>query len=164
MKISKVCAAVVLSLVIVGSSPAQFRAQVDRDGAVGDRLYEQPESSSLFGWFNPDRFRMRHSFNFSYQTFGKYGVSLGTYTNSMTYDVLDNLQARADVSFSYSPYNNLTSFGGQKADLSAIYLSRAEVNYKPWQNTMIRLQFRQLPYGAYSYSPFYNPWYMEDGF
>jgi hypothetical protein len=107
---------------------------------------------------------MRHSFSFSYQTFGTYGVSLGTYTNSMTYDVLDNLQARADVSFSYSPYNNLTTFGGQKADLSAIYLSRAEVNYKPWENTLIRLQFRQLPYGYYSYSPFYNPWYMEDGF
>ena len=51
------------------------------------------------------------------------------------------------------------------SDLSSIYLSRAEINYRPWDNTRIQLSFRQLPYGGYYYySPFSDPWYREGGF
>jgi hypothetical protein len=118
----------------------------------------------LFGWFNPANFHMRHSFDLSYSTFGGQGMSLGTYTNSMTYDFSDRLNARADVSMSFSPYSTMSTFGGKKNDLSSIYLSRAEVNYKPWENVLVKLQYQQIPYGSYYYSPFYSPWYREGGF
>jgi hypothetical protein len=64
----------------------------------------------------------------------------------------------------YSPYNTFSTPGGKKNDLSKIFLSNAEVNYRPWDNFQIRLQYRQAPYGTYGYSPMMNSWFPEDGF
>ncbi len=159
----RIIVAVAVALLGASASVAQFKSQVDQGPLVSDGVSSQ-SGSSLFGWFNPENFHMRHSFDLSYQTFGGQGMSLGTYTNSMTYDFSEKLNARADVSMSYSPYNTFSTLGGKKNDLSSIYLSRAEVNYKPWENVMVKLQYRQIPYGNYYYSPFYSPWSREDGF
>ena len=155
--------AAAVALLFASASMAQFKTQVEQGPRVSDGVSSQT-GSFLFGWFNPESFRMRHSFDLSYHTMGGQGMSLATYTNSMTYDFAENLNARADVSMSYSPYNTFSTFGGKKNDLSSIYLSRAEVNYKPWENVLVKFQYRQVPYGNYYYSPFYNPWYREDGF
>jgi len=139
---------------------AQFKSQVDKDPSVLEGLVHQ-QPSLLFGWFNPDKFHMRHSFDLSYMTFGGQGLSLGTYTNSMTYEFADNLNARADVSLSYSPFSSGSTFL-KKNDLSSVYLSRAEVAYRPWENVLVQFQYRQVPMGSSYYSPFYNPWYRDD--
>jgi hypothetical protein len=159
----RIILAVAAALLCASASMAQFKSQVDQGSRVSDGVAPQT-GSLLFGWFNPERFHMRHSFDLSYSTFGGQGMSLGTYTNSMTYDIADNLNARADLSMSWSPYNSFSKFGGKQNDLSSIYLSRAELNYKPWDNVLVKFQYRQIPYGNYYYSPFYNPWYREDGF
>lgn len=161
---NRIVVVVAVAMFCASASMAQFKAQADEGPRVSDGVSSET-GSFLFGWFNPENFHMRHSFDLSYSTFGGQGMSLGTYTNSMTYDFSDKLNARADISMSFSPYNNLSTFGGKKNDLSSIYLSRAEVNYKPWENVMVKLQYRQIPYGSYSYySPFYSPWYREGGF
>lgn len=157
-----------LVLAAVAAAPAQFKTQVEQESRVSAGMVQQSTPSFLFGWFNPEKFTMRHSFSMSYQTMGGEGMSLGTYTNSMMYEFADNLNARADLSLSYSPYNSFSgAFGkNQNSSLSSIYLSRAELNYRPWENVSVHLQFRQLPHGMY-YSPFssyYSPWYREDGF
>lgn len=159
----KVIAATLVLLVCAATSMAQFRSQPGLDAKVSDGLIQQSSPSLLFGWFNPDKFHMRHSLSFSYQTLGSQGLSLGTYTNSMMYEVADNLNARADVSLSYSPYNSFAAHDRQ--DFSSIYLSRAQLDYKPWDNFMVQLQYRSIPYGAYSpYSPYASPWYRDQGF
>ncbi len=161
----RIIVAVAAALLCASASMAQFKSQVDQGPQVSDGVSSATSSGSfLFGWFNPENFHMRQSLEFSYQTFGSQGMSLGTYTNSMTYDFSDRLNARADVSMSYSPSNTFSTFGGKKNDLSSIYLSRAEVNYKPWENVLVKLQYRQVPYGNYYYSPFYSPWYGGEGF
>jgi hypothetical protein len=147
----------------VGLASAQFKSQVQDESRLSGGLIQQPPTSLLFGWFNPDKFQMRHSVDLSFQTFGNQSMSLGTYTNSMSYAFAENLNVRTDISMSYSPYNTLPLQGGKKNDLSSIYLSRAEVNYKPWENFTVQLQYRQSPYGYY-YSPYYNPFYREGGF
>ena len=143
---------------------AQFKSQVEQESRISEGLMHQSAPQFLLGWFNPDKFHMRHSFDLSFTTFGNNSVSLGTYTNSMMYEVTDNLMARADLSMSYSPYNNLPTLNGKKNDLSSIYLSRAQLDYRPWENVLVQFQYRTLPYGSYYYSPFYNPWYRENGF
>ena len=153
----------VLVLLGAGHGNAQFKSQVEDQPRVSDGLIHQSAPSLLLGWFNPENFHMRHSFSFSYLTAGGKGLSLGTYTNSMLYQFADNLNARADVSLSYSPYNSFSSLG-KKDDLSSLYLSRAQVNYKPWDNVLMQFQYRSAPYGSYYYSPFSNPWYRADGF
>ncbi len=156
--------AVVLAfaLILLGSTfvTAQFKSQAEQASRVTESIFAPTESASLFGWFNPEKFHMRHSLSFSYATFGGQGVSLGMYTNSMMYEIANNLNARADISLSYSPYNSL-GFG--KNNLSSIYLSRAEVNYRPWENVAVQLQYQSVPYGTYR-SSYFNPFYRESGF
>lgn len=141
------------------SGVAQFRSQEAKPN-VAEGLMKENASSFFLGWFNPEKFQMHHSLSLSYQTFDGHGLSLGTYTNSMLYDFADNLRARADISLSYSPYNSFSKFG--KNDFSSVYLSRAQLDYKPWENVTVQVQYRNSPYRYYS--PFHSPWYMEDGF
>lgn len=146
-----------------GVSSAQLKSQVAQETQVSiARLGDSSPLSYLFGWFNPDKFTMRHSFDMSYATFGGHGLSLGTYTNSMLYQFADNLDARADIAFSFSPYNSFSNVN--KKDFSGVYLRNAEVNYKPWDNTQVSLSFRHVPYGTGYYSPFYSPFNRERGF
>jgi hypothetical protein len=150
----------VLLTILVSAAGAQFKSQVAQESRVSDGLIRQDAASFLFGWFNPENFSMRHSISLSYTTLGGEGISLGTYTNSMRYKFAENLDARADVSLSYSPFNSLPKLGNVRNDLSSIYLSRAQVNYRPWENVTLLLQYRQLPYyGLSRYgSPFYDDW------
>jgi hypothetical protein len=154
-----------LVLALIGATArAQFKTQVEQESRVSNSIYQQPAESFLFGWFNPEKFHMSHSLSFNYMTMGGEGVSLGTYTNSMMYEFADNLNARADVSLSYSPFASSSLMSkGLKNSLSSVYLSRAEVNYKPWENFTVQFQYRQLPYGYY-YSPFSSPWFGGDGY
>ncbi len=163
MKRYIVMALVTLALV-APATRAQFKTQVEQESRISSGILQQSTPSFLFGWFNPDKFHMSHSLSFSYMTMGGQGVSLGTYTNSMRYEFADNLNARADVSMSYSPFASKSFMTqGMKNSLSSIYLSRAEVNYKPWENFSVQFQYRQLPYGYY-YSPFASPWFGGDGY
>ena len=157
---------VIVTMILVLAGPdagAQFKSQAEQSPSISGGLIREPGSSLFMGWFNPERFRMSHSFSLSYQTGGGEAFSLGTYTNSMMYQFAENLNARADVSLSYSPYNSFSTFNN-KNDLSSVYLSRAQLDYKPWDNVLVQFQFRQHPYVNPYYSPFYNPWYRENGF
>ncbi len=165
-KIMVVIAALVLTCAV---SPAQFKSQVAQENQVSvNKMGDSSPLSYLFGWFNPDKFFMHHSFDMSYTTFSGQGLSLGTYTNSMMYQFADNFNAKAEIAFSFSPYSSLAQFN--KNDLSRIYLKNAELNYKPSDNTSISLSFRQNPYGYYNgynngyYSPLYSPFSRDMGF
>ncbi len=159
---------IALVCILATGVSAQFKSQVEQESRISGGVLQSTSPSLLFGWFNPENFHMRHTVSFSYHTMGDHSASLGTYTNSMMYQFTDNLNARADISLNYSPLNSSSgSFAnGQKNSLSSVYLSRAEVNYRPWENVAVQIQFRQVPYGMYSpyYSPYYSPWYREDGF
>ncbi|GBD86276.1 hypothetical protein BMS3Abin03_00190 [bacterium BMS3Abin03] len=117
-------------------------------------------SGNMLGFINPDNFIMRHSFSMSYSSFGGQGVSLGVYTNSMFYRLMKNLDVQMDVSLVYSPYS---SFGQSfQNDVNGIYISNASVNYRPFKDMYISLQYRS---GPYSYYNGYNPYYgFSNGF
>jgi hypothetical protein len=146
-----------------GFAHAQFKSQLGQESSVSESMISNSGPSFLFGWFNPEKFHMRHSFDLSYMSGGGHGLSLGTYTNSMMYEFADNLHARADVSLSYSPYNSFST-AKNKDEFSSIYLSRAQIDYRPWKDVLFKVEYRALPYGSYYSSPFYNPWYRESGF
>lgn len=123
-----------------------------KDGIVsGDQNF-------LFGFLNSENFLMRHSFNMSYSSFAGQGISLTSYTNSMFYRLSDNFDVQLDVSAVYSPYSTL---GEQyQKNLSGIYISNAALNYRPWEDFSVHLQYRNMPFGYGYYSPFssyYSP-------
>jgi hypothetical protein len=139
-----------LLLLFTLSAAAQFRGEEPRPPSLSEQK-QSSSSSSLLGFLNSDNFQMRHSLSMSYMTLGNQSVGVSMYTNSMRYSFSENLSARADVSFAFSPFG---SFGAQnKNDLSGIFLNRASIDYKPYKDLQISLQYRGYPAG---YGNFYQ--------
>ena len=143
--------------ILIGSVTgfAQFRSQADGQPSVSQSLVKPNASiSNFFGILNPENFQMRHSFAFNYFSGGGYGGSIASYTNSLFYKIADPLNVRFDVTLQGSP------FGGgdfRQSDLSRVFLSRAELNYRPSENTFITLQFNQVPFNRYYYYDRFPP-------
>lgn len=125
-----------------------FPTETVKDGII-DHSYS---SGNLFGFLNPEKFHMNHQFSLSYSAFGNQGLALSIYTNSILYNITDNLDVQTDISFVNSPYSTLGK--DFQNNLNGIYLSRAAVNYKPWKDVSISVQYRNLPYSYYN--PFYS--------
>ena len=154
-----------LVLMFQGIALSQFKSQTKEKGRVTDSMI-RPEGSGLFlGIFNPERFSMRHSYSFSYMLMSGTNVGIGMYTSSMFYKISDPLDARLDISLMHSPFS---SYGKQfENNLNKLFVKRAELNYRPFDNMLIQLQYRQLPYSFYGgyYSPYhYNPFYQGHDF
>ena len=132
---------------------AQFRDNGLEPKSVKDGIVTE-NSNFLFGFLNSDDFIMRHSFSMSYSSFAGEGISLTNYTNSMFYRLMSNLNVQLDVSVMYSPYS---TFGDQfQKDISGVYISNAAVNYHPWEDFSVHLQYRAMPFGYGYYHPFYG--------
>jgi hypothetical protein len=143
---------------------AQFKSQAGPETRTSGGVVDQSVPSTLFGWFDASKFSMHHTMSFSVMSIGGQAMTLGTYTNTMVYQFADNFDARADLSMSYSPGTSFMSFNGKTGNnFSGVYLSNAQLDYRPWDNFKVQLQYRQLPYGSY-YSPFGGLWSREGGF
>lgn len=148
----------VIMLVFAVSVNAQFKDQMNKNSDIRSGFIKDAPSSLFLGFFNPNNFHMNHSFNLSFSAFGGGSMALGVYTNSMSYKFSDNLDVQADISLVNSPYN---SFGKDFTNqVNGLYLSRAQINYRPTDNTFITVQYNSMPYNYYSpysyygYSPF----------
>jgi hypothetical protein len=141
-------------VLVCGILSAQFKTKMNEEPSVSQSLVRSDDSGLLFGWFDPSKLKMAQSFSMSYQTFGQNGFALGVYTNSLSYQVSEPLSLQMDVSLMHSPYNSIGGDFGKS--LSGIYLSRAELNYRPSDNMLFQVQFRQMPaglyYGGYGYN------------
>jgi hypothetical protein len=73
----------------------------------------------------------------------------------MLYQFAPNLDARVDISLQNSPYSTFEH--RLQSQFNKIYLSSAELNYRPWDNTVIRLSYQQLPWNYYG-SGYYSPY------
>jgi hypothetical protein len=145
---------------------AQFKEPGFPTQSISDAIIDH-SSGSLFGFLDSDIFHMRHSFNMSYSSFGNQGFALGMYTNSMSLKLSNNMNVQVDASIIQSPYSTLGK--DFQKQMSGFYITRAALNYKPWDDFFISIQYRNLPmayhysdYGFYS-NRFSNP-FFSDGF
>lgn len=154
---------ILVFLLYTTSISAQFRDTGIEPKSVKEGIVTE-NSNALFGFINSDDFIMRHSFSLNYSSFAGQGMSLTSYTNSMFYRLMNNLNVQLDVSVMYSPYSTL---GDQfQKDISGIYISNAAINYHPWDNFSVHLQYRSMPFGYGYYHPFYgygNPFNFSSG-
>ena len=135
-------------LIVIVPASGQFKSEADHQLSVSPSLVHSATGiSSLLGLFNPDNFMMRHNFSLSYLSSNNRGISLASYTNSMFYKIADPLDVRFDVTLQGSPTGDRSSTA--PSALNGLFLSRAELNYKPWQNFSVNLQYRQTPFGFY---------------
>jgi hypothetical protein len=67
---------------------------------------------------------------------------------------MDNLNVQLDVSVVHSPYSTLGETF--QKNITGIYISNAAINYRPWKDFSIHLQYRNMPYSYGYYNPFYG--------
>ncbi len=125
---------------------AQLKTE-DQQGMSQSMVRPAQSISSFLGLLNPDNFMMRHSFSLSYLSYGGMGMSVASYTNSMFYKISDPLNVRVDLTLQGSPFGQPA--GLSSSDLNKFFISNAELNYHPTNNTYIKLQYNQLPLGLY---------------
>jgi hypothetical protein len=126
------------------------------DGIISTENYG---GSSLFGFINPNNFHMSHTYSLSYTAMGSNGIAIGEYTNSMRYDFTKNFNVQVDASLVNTPYS---SFGSGVADqINGVYLSRAQLNYKPTDNTFITVQYSNRPYNYFNDNYYWNSFYRD---
>ncbi len=143
--------AILFFIIFSISVMAQFRDDGLNEPSVKEGIVNQNSGFSI-GFLNSENFHMSHSFSMSYTSFGGNGITLGSYTNSMFYRLMDNMNVQMDVSFIYSPYS---TFGQNfQNDINGIYISRAAINYSPFKDMHISVQYRNLPYSTYYFNPY----------
>jgi hypothetical protein len=150
----------IILLVLLGLSSvnAQYKDSGFHDSDIKNAIIDN-SPSSFFGFLKSSNFQMHQTYDFSYSAFGNgQGLALGVLTNSMFYKFSNNLNGQLDISLVHSPYSSLGR--DFQNSINGIYVSKAAINYKPWKNTMISIQYRNLPYSYYN--PF-NP-YNSYGF
>jgi hypothetical protein len=158
---------IIIFVFMVSVTFAQFRDEANNQPDIRSGIVKNNSFGSLLGFINPDNFSMHHSFGLSYSSFGNSGgMALGVYTNSMAYKFSDRLNLETDISVVNSPYN---SYGNEfSKQINGVYLSRAQLTFKPTDNMNIIIQYRSVPGGYYSpygygsYSPFYRDSYLNN--
>ncbi|MGE5399896.1 MAG: hypothetical protein ACM3S2_05810 [Ignavibacteriales bacterium] len=140
----------------------QFRNQLGNQPKVHDGMVNDSAPRMILGFINPNNFQMHHSYSLSYSSFGGNGLAMGVYTNSMAYKFSDKLNIQLDASLVHTPYS---SFSKQLTDqINGVYISRAQLNYRPSENFMINIQYNNGPANYYSpYGYWNNVGLMDQG-
>jgi len=145
----------------------QFKGQAEEPINISSGILNDNPVNSLFSFFDPSSFSMNHSFSMSYSALGSNGLALGIYKNNIAYEFSDDLNMEIETSFVNSPYS---SFGQSFTDqINGVYLSRAQINYRPSKDMSLSIQFRSSPFNSYNnydrfgygYSPFNSIWYDD---
>ncbi|MFN3135836.1 MAG: hypothetical protein ACK44H_09745 [Candidatus Kryptonium sp.] len=138
----------VLTIFVSSFGFAQFKEQIESKPDIYQSII-QGGQRSYFGFFNPANLFMRHTFSVSYISIDGKGMMINSYTNSIFYRFSDNLNLQADISLISSPFSSLgKSF---QRGISGIYINRIELNYRPLNNMLINIQYRQVPFYNYYY-------------
>ena len=140
-------------LMCISVANAQYKDSGFHESDIKNAIIDN-SPSSFFGFLKSSNFQMHQSYDFSYSTFGNgQGLALGVFTNSMFYKFSNNLIGQVDISLVQSPYSSLGK--DFQSRINGIYISKAAINYSPWKNTLISIQYRNAPYSYYN--PF-NPY------
>ena len=139
----------VLLVLAVSLTFGQFKPKSTEQPKVADSFIQPPSATAWFSFFDANNFQMHHSYSASFSTGGGMSLALQRYTNTMTYQFSKQFDARVDLSLQNSPYSSLDY--RLQNQFSKAFVSRAELNYRPTDDMVIRLQYRQVPYSLYGY-------------
>ncbi len=152
---------VLMFAVMIGTGYTQYRQSGLSTEHISDGIINHDQGTTLLGFLNSNNFQMHHSYDVSYSTFGSNSLALTTYTNSMFYKFSNNLNVQLDASVVYSPYSSLGK--NFENNINGIYLSKAAINYHPWKDVFITVQYRSLPVTYYSPFSGYRSNFLNGG-
>jgi hypothetical protein len=161
-KVSIIALTIVL---LTGISFSQFK-EIPKETQT---KLKKSSSGLILGFINPKNFYLNHSVNLSYQTLGNSSVSLTSYTATLGYKVMDNMNISADITMQYSPYatigsNNPAINKDFQNSFNGINLSRVSLDYKPFKNMYISIDYVNNKNNLYWYNDYYNNRYWNNGY
>jgi hypothetical protein len=117
----------------------------------------------ILGFINPKNFSINHTFSMSYGTYGDASVSLASYTATLSYQILKNLNISADVTMQYSPFAKIGSQSNAfnkefQNSFNGINLSRVSLNYRPFKNMFISIDYYNIKNNYLFWDNYYNRW------
>ena len=139
-----------LVVLLAVAAPAQAQHRADLPGGhAAVRLFDQAGPAfALNKLFSPNHFRMSHSYEMSFGSYGGGASSMGMYTNTMAWQFNQKLAARVDLAYAFSPFGS-RGFGMQEDNKGRVFLRNAEIAYRPSENVNLHFSVRQSPYGSY---------------
>jgi len=153
-----------IALILVLASNLSFSQFKDIPSETKTKL--KSGNGLLLGFINPKNFSLTHSFNMSYGSYGDASVGLASYTATLSYKVLKNMNISADVTMQYSPYASISSNPVLNKDFqnsfNGINLSRVSLNYRPFRNMFITVDYVNNKNNPYLYDNYYNNRYWND--
>ncbi|MDX1420593.1 MAG: hypothetical protein R3181_11550 [Rubricoccaceae bacterium] len=149
-----VAATAVLAVALAFAAPTRAQMRADLPGGPAPvTVYETAGTPTLSSLFNAQTLRLSHSYEFSYSSFAGAGLGLGVYTTSLGWQPTDRLAARVDVGVAHSPFGDGTlrnALGFDQNTPARVFLRNAEIAYRPTDNSLLRFQVQQSPYGSYA--------------
>jgi hypothetical protein len=140
-------------------SEAQFKRTPSEEPKVSSSIIAPSTSSDWFRLLSLENLQMRQSYSMSYMTSSGFGLALGRYTNSMFYRISDKVDAQLDLTLQHSPYSTLDQ--RLQNSLGGLFVDRAQINYRPTDNMLFSISYRQIPWSYFSYYlpyGFYSPY------
>tara|TARA_B100000315_G_C14587915_1_gene594145 strand:+ start:137 stop:607 length:471 start_codon:yes stop_codon:yes gene_type:complete len=92
---------------------------------------------------SPDRLDMNHSFSYSMASMGGKSFSYGIYTNSLNYQISDNVTFRSQLNFVQPTFSQ---FSDQMNGLNGELFYTAHLNYRPLPNLSLSFAISNFPY------------------
>ncbi|MDZ7330445.1 MAG: hypothetical protein ONB31_00530 [candidate division KSB1 bacterium] len=134
---------------------SQYRRQ-EKPTPISQELV-RPQSNPFMGLslLDPSKLHMSHSFSMSFFSMDGKGVSQGLYLNTLTYQIANPLLFRLQWGIQSYPYNTLSK--NHPAFQSGLFLSGAELLYKPSDKFEMKFQINQTPY----YNRYGSGWYRN---
>lgn len=144
----------VLLIVFMGVSVADAQLRDDLNTSNDYTGTVSHTSDSSPGIMNLLNMTMGHSYSMTFANIGGHTQNLNAYTNSMFFDISDNLDAQVDVSLLHSPFGN--SFMTNNDMGAKVNLDRARINYQLSDKASISFEVSQRPsyyspYGGYGF-------------
>jgi len=137
-----------ITLFTFSIADAQLREDLGNSSDYNGVVSTTNQTSS-YNWMNALNMTMNHSYSMTFSNFGGQTQNINAYTNSMRFDISENLDAQLNVSFLHSPFGN--SYLSNEGIGSRIIIDSARLDYKISDNAAITFEFSQRPY---RYSPF----------
>ena len=127
----------------IKTQPQDMPTKLGTGGGMGQGLV------GIFG-LDPPRVSMQHAYQMGYSSFGGQNFSQGMYLNTLSYEFSIPLS----VSVQWGIANQLLPGLNTSPMMNdGPFISGAQISYKPSKNTVIHLEYRQLPNG---YGPMYG--------
>jgi hypothetical protein len=119
---------VFLALVLFSFSSAFSQIQTPAKNQANESLLGVKSNVKSFNLLDPSKFRMTHSYTFSYFSSGKSSGSFGVYTNVMEYRVSKPLTLTLSLNYLHQP---LSVFHKDDVRIRDAILPNFQLRYKP---------------------------------